>query len=85
MKNVRKNQLKKCIFVELEEFEEVVKEAVGNDVEVECDEGLYFETDEDIVSTEKVLEGLSEYYDVEVTSVHADDCDVIGIWVCYKD
>lgn len=29
-------------------------------------------------------ETLSEYFQVSVTSVHADDADPIGIWICYK-
>ena len=28
---------------------------------------------------------LSKYFDVEVTSTHIDDCDYIGVWICYKE
>lgn len=85
MKNVREYQLKKCIFKEYDEFKRDVAEILGNDVEISCDyDGIYFEANEDALCTEEVLAGMSKYYDVEVTSIHIDDCEVIGVWICYR-
>ena len=90
MKNVRENQLKKCIFMESEEFQNLIGEITGGLITVEYDfEGLWYEhTDKaektDIYWNEDIYETLSKYYDVEVTSVHIDDCDCVGVWICYK-
>ena len=85
MKNVRENQLKKCIFKEYDEFKRDVWEILGDDVEISCDyDGIYFECDDEALYTEEVLTGMSKYYDVEVTSIHIDDCEVIGVWICYR-
>lgn len=34
---------------------------------------------------EYITDTLSKYFDVTVTSVHADDCEHLGIWICYKE
>lgn len=90
MKNVRVSQVKKCIFMELEEFEEVVNEVTGGlkKVSYECD-GIFFEDTDKAEETEEfwneeMTDTLSRYYDVEVTSIHADDCEIVGIWICYR-
>lgn len=79
MKNVRETQLKKCIFKEYDEFKRDIVMALGKDTTVECDyEGISIDCDEN------VLDVLSKYYDVEVTSIHIDDCDIIGVWIVYR-
>lgn len=88
MKNVKENQLKKCICKKkYEEFKHDVLSALGSEVEVFCDcDGIYFECkwNGDALCTEEVLAGMSKYYDVEVTSIHIDDCELLGVWICYK-
>lgn len=89
MKNVNKENLKKCIFLEWNEY----KKIIGNlfeGVSVEfCTDGIYYSgdnEDEDAPYDEEVNAALAEYFDVvAVTSVHADDCDIIGIWISYID
>ena len=39
----------------------------------------YYENDEEI----DINEALSRYYGVQVTSIHADDCEYAGIWIVY--
>ena len=34
---------------------------------------------------EDITETLSKYFDVTVTSVHADDSEYLGVWICYKE
>ena len=90
MKNVRENQLKKCIFMELDEFKNLVNRVTDGLKQVEYElDGIYYEDTEkaeetDIYWNKYMNETLSEYFDVEVTSVHTDDCDVIGVWICYR-
>ena len=94
MKNVTPHQIKKCIFVELEKFKEDTSKALGEDVVVSVDyEGIYFERKDDINSEydecylnfEEVIRKLESYYDVTISSIHIDDCEITGVWICYKD
>ena len=49
-------------------------------------EGLDICTNEDVIDIDELHKGLAKYFDVkEVTSVHIDDCDFIGVWVVYRD
>jgi hypothetical protein len=87
MKNVRPNQLKKCIFVDAEEFTAIVQAVFDNeDIKVDYTlEGLDIYTDDDCVEAGDLYEKLGEYFDVTITSIHIDDCDYVGVWVVYKE
>ena len=88
MKNVRENQLKKCIYVEAEDFTAIVQGLFENEhIDVTYTvEGLDICTDNDVVDVGELFEGLAKYFDVkEVTSIHIDDFDFIGVWIVYKD
>ena len=86
MKNVRESQLKKCIFLTEEEMNNILKEIYDFPVKVHFSmDGLWYDSEEDI-DDETVKQDLRDYFGVqEVTSIHIDDCDYVGIWVCYKD
>ena len=49
-------------------------------------DGLFFteNTTDTYGGEDDIKEVLSEYFDVTVTSIHSDDCDVIGVWIAYK-
>ena len=86
MKNVKDYQLKKCIFMETEEFDKIIKSIFGENYEAEFSlDGIDVSSEFDGLTNEELNEGLSSYFDVTVTSVHIDDCDEIGVWVCYKE
>lgn len=93
MKNVNKRQQKTCIFLSLEEYEKVLANIFGVTVIVHTDlDGIWYETAPsraDMIADDfenDINKHLAEYYDVkEVTSVHADDCDEVGIWIAYKE
>ena len=86
MKNIKDYQLKKCIFMETEEFDKVIKKVFGDEFETEFSlEGMDVFSGIDGLTSEEINEGLSKYFDVEVTSTHIDDCDCIGVWICYKE
>ena len=88
MKNVKENQLKKCIFMEVDEFQKVFVNVFGeynentNEIDVEFDivDGIYFCG----ISNKDVYTELSKYFDINITSIHIDDFDTIGVWICYK-
>ena len=87
MKNVGSYQLKKCIFKPLDEFGYDLRQLpIELRVEVSYD-GLDFSPlDEDDEDREIIVEKLlSDYYEVTVTSVHADDWEDVGIWICYRE
>ena len=87
MKNVRENQLKKCIYVESEDFVDVIREVLGAEFCVSfTNEGLDICTNEDVADVNELHEALASYFDVkEVMSIHIDDCDFVGVWIVYKD
>lgn len=87
MKNVRPNQLKKCIFLDDEEFTAIVQAVFDNEnIKVDYTFGGFdIYADEDWVEVGDLYEKLGEYFDVNVTSVHIDNCDYVGVWVVYKE
>ena len=91
MRNVRESQLKKCIFIEGDEFTELIQSfypEVQQSASLIVDytlEGIDIYSDEIEINTDDIIRFLSEYFDVEVTSFHMDDCEYVGVWVAYKD
>lgn len=85
MKNVTQKQLKCTIFMCYEEFKDLVKKLCGNEAYVGIDSyGLDFAGPEG--DSHAVIEALSEYYDIHITSIHADDCEEQpGVWICFKE
>ena len=83
MKNARESQLKKCIFLLADEFKEIT-EGLGIQTDTGW-EGVFFSKGEEDIDDGDVYKALSEYFGVEVTSVHCDDCDYMGVWVVYKE
>ena len=91
MRNTENYSLKKCIFMTLDEFDDLILELTKGLMCVEYEPDGFFYSDTE--KTEEIgirwdgdiEETLSKYFDVTVTSVHADDCDEPGIWVCYKE
>ena len=54
------------------------------------DKPLFYEDPEEEIEENKEITDietlLAKYFDVkEVTSLHIDDCDTIGVWIVYKD
>jgi hypothetical protein len=87
--NVRENELKKCIFITLDDFEELIDTLTNGLKEVNFEFSVYITDsdkadDEDTYWEEDILETLSKYFGVEVTSYHSDDCDCPCVWICYK-
>lgn len=38
------------------------------------------------MSETQICSLLATYFDVaEITSIHADDCDLVGVWIVYKN
>lgn len=86
MKNVSADRLKKCIFADLPIFEQDVKKAIADDVKIFCDyEGISFKQGNSYLDINWVQEKLSKYYGVDVTSIHIDDYDEVGVWVVYVE
>ena len=87
MTNVRPNQLKKCIFTDVEELQAILSAIYEEDIDVHISlDGLWYESKSDLdIGNDDVCQVLSEYYDVQVTSIHIDDCDYVGVWIVYKE
>lgn len=84
MKNVKDYQLKKCIFMETEEFDRIIKTVFGEEFEADFGlDGISVWSRAEGLSEKEINEGLSEYFDATITSVHVDDFDDMGVWICY--
>lgn len=86
MKNVRETQLKKCIFFLFDEFEYVLKKLgitpyLGR---YQISYSKMIDNDEEQVEDIDVCAALSEYFDVNVTSIHVDQLDRTGVWIAYE-
>lgn len=86
MKNITKEQLRKSIFMRLSDFEEVIENAIPGIQISYCEEILFYNTDGGrTVEQKEIYDELSKYFDVYVTSVHADSNDDVGVWIIYKE
>lgn len=91
MKNVEKYSLLKVIFMELDDFKELISELTDGLQEVEYEyDGLYLDhskkaEESETYWNEPILKTLSKHFGVKVTSYHADDCEVMGVWIAYKE
>ncbi len=87
MQNVRKSQLKTCIFMTEEEFTDLGIQVFGAGFNPDIDlEGILCQVGDDVIETEVLHTTLAKHFDVsEITSIHVDDCDYTGVWICYKD
>lgn len=89
MKNVKEWQKKTCIFMETEEFDDIIRYLFGKEVETEYSlEGIWigYQNGDAWIDEAEIESGLAEFFDVkEVTSIHIDDWDPMGVWICYRD
>ena len=89
MKNISPFSLKKCIFMEATEYEQLIRKVLNMNIKLQVElDGIWYEDQDDKeldISNELVMNALSNYFDVNITSIHIDDCDIIGVWICYKE
>ena len=83
MKNVEKTMLKTAIFIDKDRFEQLLYDLTGGETDDDFVGGTYI-TD-GIYVTDDALEKMKAYFDVNITSIHADDADTVGIWIVYRD
>ncbi len=79
-----------CIFMPFSEFQTLITKVTDElrKITYELD-GISFNNtekaeDTDVYWNQSLNETLSEYFQVPVTSVHADDSNPIGIWIAYR-
>ena len=87
MKNVRDAMKKMCLFIEGDEFQRLIGSLTGGKVYPAFTlEGIDYECEDDMdFGNAEAIKILSEHFDIDVTSIHMDDCDYVGVWVCYKE
>jgi hypothetical protein len=86
MKNLKQHQIKKSAILTSEEFEYAVSEAMGVETYVHFDmDGIWYECyDKTIDNIDDVVkQKLSEYFEINITSIHIDDCDLAGVWLTF--
>ena len=92
MKNVKENQLKKCIIMAFDEYNKLIHDITDGLQKVEYECGILWHDHTDKAETtetyhnEDINETLSKYFDIKVTSVHTDSHHgCLGVWICYKE
>ena len=89
MKNVLERQLRRCILMPFDDFKNLTEE-LTNGVDTAHDEfEMYIsETSKAIESKtywdKEMIDTLSEYFGVTVTSFHSDNFSPCGVWICFK-
>lgn len=87
MKNVTKEMQKKCLFIRGDKFADIIKRMFGEEAETEFvleGSGVNIYHPELDYGDDDVVVGLSEYFDLPVTSFHTDCYDDVGVWIIYK-
>lgn len=88
MNNIRPNQLKTAIFLDFDEYQKLVNTLFPH-THVHCEtDGLWYEREEGLPEFENgdLYAAMAKHFDVyEVSSVHIDDCDYVGVWIVYKE
>lgn len=90
MKNVQKNQLKKCIMMLFDDFKDLIEELTDGLATANSEYEIYIsETPKAVDSNtywdKEIIDTLSEYFDVTVTSFHSDNFTPACVWICYKE
>ena len=84
----------KCIFMPQWEFEEILENIFGKEIEIEAEEqegwSFYDPEEDDYISTNEVFEKIAKELNVDrITSMHINACyDDNGhneLWIAYKD
>lgn len=87
MKNVRDYDKKTCIFLGYEDFYELFDTLFEGKIEASYEmDGISYDRDGDEpADIEMIYDRIACYYDVgKVTSIHADDSEFLGVWICYE-
>lgn len=87
MKNVLDSEKKTCIFKTIDDFKRDVLTASNGDINVTTElDGISFNDITKNDFADNINDIMADYYDVkEITSIHIDDCDYTGVWICYKE
>lgn len=90
MKNVLENQLRQCILMSFDEFKDLVEELTNGLATAHDKFEIYIsETSKAIKSKtywdKEMVDTLSEYFGVTVTSFHSDNFTPSGVWICFKE
>lgn len=85
MRNTKSSWLKKCLFLDDEEFNLVVKEIFGEKSFATLDDCVVVNDGIGYISAYNLNQKLANYFGVNaVTSTHVDDCSYC-IWIVYEE
>ena len=86
LKNIQNFEKKNALLTTTCRFDKVLSEISNGEIRASyCLDGIWYESDTIADADAFVRDKLSEYLGVNVTSIHLDDCDLIGVWIIYKD
>jgi hypothetical protein len=90
MKNIKNYKLKKCIYMSVNDFSDLIYKITDGLTQIEYENGIYLThskkaKEKDEYWNEDIKNTLSKYFDIEIISYHVDFMDSVGVWICYKD
>ena len=77
--------------MDMDEFDEIIKNVISKDIIVTYGlvDGICFENKnntEEFINEQDIYKILAKYFDVKtITSIHIDDFDITGVWICYHN
>ena len=75
-----------CLCLTADEFNDICAKIYGADTIVHyAMDGIWLEGVEDEDVDASLNEELSKFFDMNITSVHIDDCDNTNVWIDYKE
>jgi hypothetical protein len=88
MKNITPNQLKNTVYLNADEFEDIVNSIYPSTRVHFCNDGIWYDRENNLPDFEDdaLFEALAAYFGVaRVASIHIDDCDYVGVWVVIEE
>lgn len=85
MKHISQSQLRTCVIKYRTEFCADVHASITNITDIILDgEGVFFQRNEEDADVDRVLEALSEYYEIDVTDLSYDS-SIDKVLIFYKE
>ena len=88
MKNITSTQLKNTVYLNADEFEDIVNSIYPSTRVHFCNDGIWYDREDNLPEFEDdaLFEALAAYFGVaRVASIHIDDCDYVGVWVVIEE
>lgn len=88
MRNVKEHQLKKCIFLTEEEYNNIIHSLFENEaikIEFDCEGGISIHGIDPDDYFAVINDKLQVYFEVKIISMHIEGYEYPCMWIVYED